>query len=372
MKIGAIIKYEGSNNTFVWKHPIEDFNTTTQLIVHESQEAIFFANGQSLDLFGPGRYTLETENLPFLRRIINIPTDGQTPFHCEVYFINKAIPLDMKWGTNSQVIVQDPKFNILLHAGASGSLGVQIEDARKFLVKLVGTTSNFGTDDIVSYFRELISARVKSYLTNIMSKVSFITVNAKIDEMSQAMHIALKSELSEFGIRLVKFYVSAIQLAKDDYERIQTALADASAVGIAATAEKGRMETLGYNWADQETAQILKTYAANEGVQNDMGGMAAQMPLAMLFGQMLRDNTAPMMSGLFSQPASNFGNVQPTTGTGGIFCSNCGKGLDATAHFCSACGKAVVPQSAVCCTNCGRALKEDENFCPNCGTKRGG
>ena len=88
--IEKIIKYEGSNDVLVWKHPEEDFNTHSNLIVHESQEAILFKNGQALDLFGPGRHILSTENIPLLRRIINIPTNGETPFHCEVYFINKV------------------------------------------------------------------------------------------------------------------------------------------------------------------------------------------------------------------------------------------------------------------------------------------
>lgn len=81
LSIAQIIKYEGDNSTFVWKHPSEDFNTSTQLIVHESQEAIFFMNGQALDLFGAGRYTLETENIPLIRKVANLPTGEQTPFH---------------------------------------------------------------------------------------------------------------------------------------------------------------------------------------------------------------------------------------------------------------------------------------------------
>ena len=87
--IADIIKYEGDNSTFIWKHPCEDFNTTTQLIVHESQEAIFFLNGQALDLFGPGRHTLETQNIAF-EQITQSNYRGDTPFHCEVYFINKT------------------------------------------------------------------------------------------------------------------------------------------------------------------------------------------------------------------------------------------------------------------------------------------
>ena len=88
--IVEIIKYEGDNTTFVWKSPVEDFNTGSQLIVHESQEAIFFMNGQALDLFGPGRHTLSTQNIPLLGKLLNLPTGGKTPFHCEVYFINKT------------------------------------------------------------------------------------------------------------------------------------------------------------------------------------------------------------------------------------------------------------------------------------------
>ena len=76
MPIQQVVKYEGDNSTFIWKHPAEDFNTNSQLIVHESQEAIFFLNGQPLDLFGSGKYTLESENIPLLRHIINIPTGG--------------------------------------------------------------------------------------------------------------------------------------------------------------------------------------------------------------------------------------------------------------------------------------------------------
>ena len=365
MKIADIIKYEGDNDTFVWKHPIEDFNTTTQLIVHDSQEAIFFRDGQALDLFGAGRHTLSTQNLPLLNKIVNIPTDGKTPFHCEVYFINKTMPLDMKWGTNSKVQVLDPKFNILLHAGASGGMGVQIEDSRKFLMKFVGTKNSFDKQTLIEYFRELIITRTKTYLNKIMSQVSFVTVNSKLDEISAAMHEMLANDIKPFGVKLINFFVSTIQLDKDDYEKIQTALADAGAVGIAATAEKGRMETLGYNWADKEMAEIMKTYAANEGMSNDVGGIMAQMPMAFAFGQMIKDNT---QNG-FGSMAQAFSGKVPNA-AGAKFCSNCGKHLEADAKFCSSCGKALGSTNA--CVNCGKVLKDGENFCSNCGTKREG
>ena len=112
--IASVIKYEGDNSTFIWKHPCEDFNTLSQLIVHEAQEAILFLNGQALDLFGPGRYTLETENIPILRHLINIPTGGESAFHCEVYFINKTEQMAIRWGTDSNEQYVEPKNKIPL------------------------------------------------------------------------------------------------------------------------------------------------------------------------------------------------------------------------------------------------------------------
>lgn len=88
--LASVIKYEGDNETLVWKHPIEDFSMGSQLIVHESQEAIFFRDGQTLDLFGPGQYTLETQQLPILEKLYSLPSDTEDTFHSEVYFINQS------------------------------------------------------------------------------------------------------------------------------------------------------------------------------------------------------------------------------------------------------------------------------------------
>ena len=106
--LASIIKYEGDNETLVWKHPIEDFNMGSQLIVHESQEAIFFRDGQALDLFGPGRYTLETQQLPILEKLYDLPTNPEGTFHSEVYFINKAVQMAIKWGTAGQGALHRP------------------------------------------------------------------------------------------------------------------------------------------------------------------------------------------------------------------------------------------------------------------------
>ena len=161
--IADIIKYAGDNSTFIWKHPCEDFNTTTQLIVHESQEAIFFLNGQALDLFGPGRHTLETQNIPLLRRIINIPTGGESPFHCEVYFINKTEQMAIRWGTDSKVQYVEPTYKFPISIGASGEMALSVNDSRKLLVKLVGTERVLDRQQLTTYFRSILMTKVKTW-----------------------------------------------------------------------------------------------------------------------------------------------------------------------------------------------------------------
>lgn len=354
MSILNIIKYEGNNDTFIWKHPCEDFNTLSQLIVHESQEAILFKNGQALDLFGPGKYTLTSKNIPLLSKLINLPFGGESPFHCEVYFINKTMPLDMKWGTQSRIQVLDPRFNILLHAGASGGMGVQIDNSRKFLTKLIGTANAFDKESLITYFREMIITRVKTYLTKAMSDISFITINAHLDEMSTAMQGILNEDISEFGVKLIKFFVSTIQLEEKDYEQVQQALSRVSSRSIE-----------GYNWVDEQISDVMKRYASNEGNQNNVGGMAAQIPLAMAFGNMLRGTVAPLTGVEFSNTPQA---LQKKESHG--FCTKCGAPLKETAGFCTKCGTPIKITQNVC-MHCGTALDEDDLFCAHCGKKHG-
>ncbi len=161
-KIADIIKYEGDNSTFVWKHPCEDFNTTTQLIVHESQEAILFLNGQALDPFGPGIHTLETQNIPLLRRVINIPTGGELAVHCEIYFINKTEQMAIRWGTDSKVQYVEPTYKFPISIGASGEMSLSVDDFRKLLIKLVGTERVIYRQQLTTYFRSILMTKVKT------------------------------------------------------------------------------------------------------------------------------------------------------------------------------------------------------------------
>ena len=175
--LASVIKYEGDNVTFIWKHPIEDFNYGSQLIVHESQEAIFFRDGQALDLFGPGRYTLETQQLPLFEKIYQLPTDAEQTFHSEVYFINKTVQMAIKWGTPGKVRFIDPLTGTPLELGASGDMNMAVSDGRKLLIKLVGTMKGIAweegpgfTKSLQASFRPLITNAVKTNLPAVIKQ----------------------------------------------------------------------------------------------------------------------------------------------------------------------------------------------------------
>lgn len=232
-KIVEIIKYEGDNSTFIWKHPCEDFHSGTQLIVHESQEAIFFLNGQALDLFGAGRYTLETQNIPKLGKILNRTTGDETPFHCEVYFINKTVQMAIKWGTDSKVRYLDPVYGVPLEIGASGEMNLMVNDSRKLLLKLVGTTNGIAwegqngafTKSLAASFRPLISMTVKSNLSTCIkgAEINILEVDEHLGTLSEALKKPICAGFEEYGLTIPEFYVTNVVLPESDpgFKRIR-------------------------------------------------------------------------------------------------------------------------------------------------------
>ncbi len=225
-QICEVLKYEGDNSTFIWKHPSEDFNSLTQLIVHESQEAIFMMNGQALDLFGPGRYTLETQNVPMIGKFLNRATGDQTPFHCEVYFINKTVQMGLKWGTDSKVRYIDPDSGIPIGLGASGEMNLTVSDSRKLLVKLVGTMKGIAWEDretgftrsLQASFRPLISMAVKSNLSQAIKTGEFdiFEVDEHLEELSAELHKKIAPGFEEYGLTIPQFYLTTVVLPEDD------------------------------------------------------------------------------------------------------------------------------------------------------------
>lgn len=224
--LASIIKYEGNNDTFVWKHPIEDFNYGSQLIVHETQEAIFFKDGQALDLFGPGRHTLVTQQLPLLEKVYQLQTDTEGTFHSEVYFFNKTVQMAIKWGTPDKVRFIDPLTGVPLELGASGEMNIQIADSRKLLLKLVGTMKGISWNDegpgftksLSSAFRPLIANAVKTNLPSVIkqNEIDILEIDEKIDIISDSLKEKIIKGFEEYGLTICEFFVTSIMLPEDD------------------------------------------------------------------------------------------------------------------------------------------------------------
>ncbi|MDO4575328.1 MAG: SPFH domain-containing protein [Planctomycetia bacterium] len=373
MAVASIIKYEGDNSVFIWKHPCEDFNTATQLIVHESQEAVFFRDGQALDLFGPGRYSLEAANLPLVRKFFAAPTGGETPFHCEVYFINKTEQLAVKWGTDSRVQFLEPTYQFPISVGASGELSLRVADSRKLLVKVVGTERELTQETLIRLFRAFLQTRVKTYLAQTFreKKISVFEIDEHLTALSDALRGKIVPDFADYGVLLEKFFVMNVVKPDGDpqYEKFkelhfrqfaditeakirqqvqiidQETEAKKRVIEAQSLAEKRRAE--GYTYQQERGFDVAENLARNEGTGNFS---SAGIGLGMMTG--VGGAVGGAVGGVFSEA------VQPVM-----------RGMDSPAPVPPV-PPVVPPTSLGFCVNCGFAFEKPFNFCPQCGRKR--
>jgi len=357
MALIQLIKYDGTPDVYAWKHPETNLGTWTQLIVNQTQEAVLFKDGRALDLFGPGRHTLTTANIPLLNNIINLPFGGESPFAAEVWFVNKVTTLDVKWGTSVPVKLQDPKYNIIVPVRAFGQMGIRIEDSRKFLLKLVGTLPAFNRENLVNYFRGLLLMNINSILSSffVHRKLSILEVNAYLQDMSDHFKQNVTPGLEEFGIQLINLFVNSVNLPEDDpsIQRLRDALA-----------RKAEMDIIGYNYQQERTFDTLEGAAKNEG-SIGAGLMGAGLGLGMgvgvggafagQFSELSKALDIGAKPNMVTCPKCQFSNVQHSK-----FCSNCGNSLGDNANQST-------PSPVIHCNSCGKPLKEGAKFCMHCG-----
>ncbi|MDO5343189.1 MAG: SPFH domain-containing protein, partial [Bacteroidia bacterium] len=170
------------------------------------------------DLFRSGRYTLETQNIPLLKKAMNRATGDETPFHCEVYFINKTEQMGINWGTDSKVLYTDPVYDYPFAVGASGQMSLKVADSRKLLLKLVGTASSLSQTTLVSYFRAPMMTKIKAYLPNVLSdkQISILDIDKHMDVFSEDLHEKLAADFSEYGIEITNFWINAFVKPEND------------------------------------------------------------------------------------------------------------------------------------------------------------
>jgi len=420
--VASVIKYEGDNTTFVWKHPVEDFNLGSQLIVHESQEALFFRDGRALDLFGSGRHTLVTQKLPLLENLYKLPTNTDEIFHSEVYFINMTTQTGIKWGTDSKVRFFDPASGIHVELGASGNFNIRVCDSRRLVLKLVGTTEGFGSSDtqletsiaesgrnsvlissITGKFRALVMNRVKSNLARIIKEnnINVLEVDEKMGLLSEAMRVAINENLEEYGLTMPEFFITNIVLPEDDpnfrtlkqqfadrtlkvrQEEIKKAEAEAAmkrklveaqteadlkrmkaqaeadAYRMKAFAEAEEMRAKGYTY-QQETAREVGLAAMQNGITGGNGGQGSGV-VGDVAGLGLAMGALGSVMGMTKDA---FGNIAKDAKEAGqnVIPNN------ADGWTCE-CGREGITSKF--CPDCGKPkpMAQDAWKCPGCGTE---
>lgn len=268
------IKYDSpSDDAIVWKFPSDGIRLGAQLIVNESQEAVFFKGGKALDTFGPGTHTLSSGNLPFLRKLVNLPFGGETPFSAEVWYVNKTVKRDMKWGTKGPIQVIDSLYNYPVSVRAFGRWGMRINDARSFIVQIVGTQGASGMTDYMSservedYFVGEIVQRLSDALAKffVEKNVSVFQASARINDLSTFVSGDISPEFQRFGIEIVSFNVERISIPDEEQKRFQEILGKRMEIDQISQARVGQAYTT------MRTFDTLEKAAENEG--GSMGQM---------------------------------------------------------------------------------------------------
>lgn len=268
MALIDLIKYDApSDDVIVWKFPGEDICLGAQLTVNESQEAVFFKGGKALDTFGAGTHTLSSDNLPLLRKLINLPFGGKTPFSAEVWYVNKTVKRDLKWGTPGPIQVIDPLYNYPVSVRAFGKWGMRVNDARKFIVQLVGSqvsSSNkgyIGSERVEEYFIGEILQRLSDALAKyfVEGKISVFQATAHINKLSSFIGEDISPEFQRFGIEIVNFNVERISIPEEEQKKFQEILGKRMEIDQISQARVSQ------SYTTMRTFDTLEKAAANEG-----------------------------------------------------------------------------------------------------------
>ena len=398
MAIMSVIKNEASGNMLCSKVPFEDFNIGSQLIVAEYEEALFMKNGVIEEIFGPGRYTLTTENYPFLTKLVSkLVTGGVNAYHCKIFYINQSHHLELKWGTGSPLRLIDPYWNIEVHVQARGAYTVAVKNGKKFFLKLVGADMEASEQAVVRNFRTAFIQNITDSLADYLASSSeeVLKVCSRKKALADALLDILNPILDEYGMELVSFYIESIEIPEDDacMERIrelrirrqekefirQQELADENlrlnlraksadtdryVSGQYAQADYERMHIRdqdGSNgWARQENAEILKSAVENGGMGGAMMGAGMGLGLDSAMGN--------MVNAMFSSPQPL--KAPPSGEASTVICPSCNCAVPVGMKFCGQCGAPLAPPKPLC-PGCGAEVPAGMKFCGQCGTRIG-
>lgn len=359
----------------------------SQLVVRENQTAVFFRDGKGLDVFGPGRHTLTTMNLPILTKLLSLPFGFKSPFRCEVLFINMRIFTDLKWGTRNPVAFRDDEFG-LVRLRAYGNYTTRITQPLLFINTLVATKGMLTTESISGYLRDVIVSRLNDLLGENMK--SILDLPQSYDELAVVAKVRLKEDYDKYGIELIDFFINEITPP----DEVQKVIDEKTGMGVVGDMNKflkfeaakamGALGTgagaPGAEGAGPGVGAAPGTVAsgAAAGMGVGVGAGLGMMVPGMLFKTMMEGDVSPEK--IKKQGYVNCRKCHaevpvnsrfcPSCGTQLVVvnkCQHCGKDLPPEAQFCSVCGKKVGEE--VKCTKCGAKLPDGTKFCTECGEK---
>lgn len=311
-----VIKNTGDGNLLIWRQPEEDFNTNSTLVVMPGEEAIFVNQGVIEQVFENGTYKLSTNNYPFISRLRNAFSGGISTFNCVVYFVRKASSVEIKWGTDSPIQVRDKVLGIATKLRARGSYKIQVENSAKFLETVIGNNIQCATqDDLNKFFISQFQSKIKSAVAKELcaSETEVLGIDARLDEFSELIKPQVNELLLVNGLKCSAFSIMAIDIddengLREKYDQIGMSQIETVR---GAQAQKAALDTLGINWAQQQSAEVLKAMAANPGnIAGQVGaGIGMGMATANAFGeianQMFNSNNVPPMQNSVQNNSAN-------------------------------------------------------------------
>ncbi|MBQ7530030.1 SPFH domain-containing protein [bacterium] len=327
-----------------------DIRMGAQLIVRESQSAIFYRDGQALDVFGAGRHTLSTANIPLLTEFISRFTrNNSNIFAAEVYFVNQQVLTEMKWGTPNPIDLKDPDLG-WVQIRALGTYSVRVEDPQLFVNTLVGTRPEYTTKDL----RNFLNGSVRTRLNDLLSTTfqSYASIRSNMDELVAAMKVKVKDDFGKYGVSIRDFFIQDISVP----EEIQ-----------AAFRKRATMGALGVrSYSEMQAADAMRDMANNQGTGGGAMGAGMGMSMGMMMPQMMQQAFAGNM---MPQQQMQQPQQAPAPQAATVECASCHARIPETTKFCPQCGSKVVPAGMVPCPNCQNLVPQNSKFCPQCGSK---
>ena len=330
---------DSSSDLIIWKYPInkDQVNKGSALTVRESQVAIFVDKGRLADVFLPGYYKLDTQNMPVLTKLLSWKYGFETPFKSDIYFVNTKQFTNQKWGTSNPILVRDKDYGAVRIRGF-GSFAFKVDDAYVFMQNLSGTNTNFNTSDIVDYLRSMVVSGISDVIGE--SKIPVLDMAANLQELSSIVESKMVQDFKSIGLQLTNFVFESFSLP----EEIEKALDKNTSLGIF----RNNMDV----YTQIETLEAMKEAAKNPGSAGGAMGAGMGLGMGMGIGNMFANN--------IKNVNANTGKQQPSK-----TCPNCNTVLHGNPKFCPECGKSIKN----ICPNCGTEVKASAKFCPECGRK---